>query len=63
MTQRIELTVREYAALERVTPKTVWRWIDKGALNVRRTHGGRIRIIQIDGQSRPSAPKEGQSAK
>lgn len=39
-----ELTVKEYAAHERVDPRTVWRWVAKGAVPVRRTPSGRIRI-------------------
>lgn len=39
-----ELTVREYASSERVTEDTVRRWIAKGAIEVRRTPGGGIRI-------------------
>jgi excisionase family DNA binding protein len=45
MTQRIELTVKEYAKQERVTQQTVWRWIAKGALPIRRTPGGRLRVV------------------
>jgi len=40
-----EWKVREYAELERVTPRTVKRWIEKGAIRVRRTPGGGVRII------------------
>ena len=40
-----ELTVKEYAAVERVTPRTVWTWIAKGAVPVRRTPGGRVRVL------------------
>lgn len=40
-----ELTVKEYAAQEGVTPRTVWNWIDKGAVAVRRTPGGGVRIL------------------
>ena len=40
-----ELTVKEYAAIERVTIRTVQNWIAKGALQVRRTPGGQIRIV------------------
>ena len=39
-----ELTVKEFAAHERVTERTVWTWIAKGAIPVRRTPGGRVRI-------------------
>lgn len=39
-----ELTVRELAERERVTRRTVYHWIEKGAVNVRRTPGGAIRI-------------------
>ena len=42
---QVEWTVREYARLEKVDPKTVRRWIAKEALVVRRTPGGHIRII------------------
>lgn len=40
-----ELTVKELAAEERVTERTVWNWIAKGAIGVRRTPGGGIRIL------------------
>jgi excisionase family DNA binding protein len=39
-----ELTVKELAAVERVSERTVWNWIAKGALDVRRTPGGGVRI-------------------
>lgn len=45
-----ELTVREYATLERVTDRTVWNWRQKGAIEFRRTPGGRVRIIVHDGR-------------
>ncbi len=41
-----ELTVREFALAERVTERTVRRWIAKGALAVRYTAGGGIRILE-----------------
>lgn len=40
----MEFTVREYAKYERVTERTVRNWIYKGAVAVRRTPGGGIRI-------------------
>ena len=40
-----EYTVREYADKERVTPRTVFTWILKQAVTIRRTPSGRIRII------------------
>jgi excisionase family DNA binding protein len=39
-----EYTVKEYARAERVHEDTVRRWITKGAVAVRRTPGGGIRI-------------------
>ena len=43
-TNRTEFTVKEYARVEGVTERTVWTWIAKGAVDVRRTPGGRVRI-------------------
>ena len=43
----MELTVKELAAEERVTERTVWNWIAKGAIEIRRTPTGRIRIPKI----------------
>lgn len=40
----MELTIKEYAQAERVDERTVRRWIAKGAVPVRRTPGGGIRI-------------------
>jgi hypothetical protein len=42
---RRELTVKEYAAVERVTERTVWNWIDKSAIVTRRTPGGGVRVV------------------
>lgn len=39
-----ELTIKEFAAQERVHEQTVRRWIAKGAVEVRRTPGGGVRI-------------------
>lgn len=54
-----ELTIKEYAVAERVTPRTVRRWIDKGAIPVRRTPGGGVRVVVLGaaqlGQMRTSA--------
>ena len=41
-----EFTVKEFAAKERVDEKTVRRWIVKGAVDVRRTPGGGVRILE-----------------
>lgn len=46
MATQVELKVREYAARERVTERTVWNWIAKGAVTVRKTPGGGIRIVE-----------------
>jgi excisionase family DNA binding protein len=40
-----QLTVKEYARVERVTERTVWNWIAKGAITYRRTPGGGVRIL------------------
>lgn len=50
-TERQEWTVRQYAVKEQVHPRTVWRWVTKGAVAVRRTPSGRIRILP-DGDNR-----------
>lgn len=51
-----ELTVKELAARERVHEETVRRWIGKGAVSVRRTPGGGIRIPMADeGQQTPAS--------
>jgi hypothetical protein len=42
---RREWTVKQFAKAEQVSQITVRRWISKGALDVRRTPGGGIRII------------------
>lgn len=39
-----ELTVRELAILERVSERTVYTWLTKGAVPFRKTPGGGIRI-------------------
>lgn len=41
----MEYTVKEFAHRERVDERTVRRWIEKGAVVVRRTPGGRVRIM------------------
>lgn len=40
-----ELTVKEFAAQERVTERTVRLWMAKGAVEFRRTPGGGVRIL------------------
>ncbi len=39
-----EFTVKQFAAREQVNERTVRRWVEKGALQVRRTPGGGLRI-------------------
>ena len=51
-----ELTVKEFAEKERVDERTVRRWVEKGAVDVRRTPGGGVRILA------PSYDKSGHSA-
>jgi excisionase family DNA binding protein len=41
-----EYTVRECAAREQIDVGTVYLWLRKGALQFRRTPGGRIRILE-----------------
>ena len=50
-----ELTVKEYADRERVHEETVRRWIGKGAVPIRRTPGGGIRIASEAGQHLPAS--------
>jgi excisionase family DNA binding protein len=65
----MELTIKEFAALERVDERTVRRWIEKGAVPVRRTPGGGIRIadrrvtvLTLTDDERASSDKRGHSA-
>lgn len=46
MTDVMEFTVRAYASREQVNERTVRRWIVKGAVQIRRTAGGGIRIVE-----------------
>ena len=56
MSGKQELTVKELAHKERVDERTVRRWIVKGAVDVRRTPGGGIRIrTNTDILRQPSA--------
>ena len=41
-----ELTVKAFAKKEQVDERTVRRWIEKGAVDVRRTPGGGVRIYE-----------------
>lgn len=51
-----ELTVKEYAARERVDERTVWRWLAKGTVKFRKTPGGGIRVLVMVPQPRPDQP-------
>jgi predicted site-specific integrase-resolvase len=57
-----ELTVKEYAAAERVTERTARRWIAKGAVQVRRTPGGGLRVLIITAADMKNQDKSGQHA-
>ncbi len=57
-----ELTVKEYASLERVTVRTVQHWIAKGAVSVRRTPGGGIRILSASNLAKSHENKRHPSA-
>lgn len=46
-----EFTVKQFAEKERVTVRTVFNWLSKGAVDYRRTPGGGIRILE------PSEPR------
>jgi predicted site-specific integrase-resolvase len=54
-----ECTVKEMAARERVTERTVWHWIAKGAVEVRRTPGGGVRIVERRTHARGHGPAAG----
>lgn len=41
-----EYTVKRFAEKEQVDQRTVYRWIQKGAVEIRRTPGGGIRILE-----------------
>lgn len=47
MPRPFELTVKEFAEREQVTVRTVMNWIAKGAVKVRRTPGGGLRIFTL----------------
>ena len=49
----MDFTVKEFAVLERVDQRTVRRWIEKGAVPVRRTPGGGIRIVTTEKRHTP----------
>lgn len=40
-----DYTVKAYAAREQVSERTVRRWIQKAAVDSRRTPGGRLRVV------------------
>lgn len=48
MSTLLSLTIKEYAAREKVDERTVRRWIAKGAVEIRRTPGGRPRVLVQD---------------
>lgn len=52
MIETAEFTVKEFAAKERVTVRTVRLWLAKGAVEWRRTPGRGIRIIERRAEGR-----------
>jgi excisionase family DNA binding protein len=58
-----ELTVKEFAARERVTERTVRLWMTKGAIQFRRTPGGGIRIRERRAVTRSVAEICGSSSR
>lgn len=48
MSDRHEFTIKQFAEREQVNERTVRRWIEKGAVDVRRTPGIGIRIRVAD---------------
>ncbi len=46
-----DYTVKQFALKEQVDPRTVRRWIAKGAVEIRRTPSGGIRIQQPQSQA------------
>lgn len=58
MPRPFELTVKEFAEREKVTPRTVMNWIAKGAVKVRRTPGGRLRIFTLDEEKQTDTMKQ-----
>jgi len=64
MAQPEVFTVKELAARERVHERTVRRWVEKGAVEVRRTPGGSIRITDPHHvKLRASADNSGHSSR
>lgn len=51
----VELTVRQFAKVEGVSERQVRTWIAKGAMEVRRTIGGGVRIIERRSEVRERA--------
>jgi len=58
----MDLTIRELAERDKVDERTVRRWIEKGAVETRRTPGGRIRIIERREDVRTSSDNRGHSS-
>lgn len=56
-----EYTVKQFAAQEGVTKWTVYLWIRKGAVVIRKTPGGGIRIIERRAVERESVRHSGPS--
>ena len=53
------VTVRDAARLTGVTPRTIQRWVQKGAVTAYATPGGQLRVVPKEclPQPRPTATK------
>ena len=41
----MDYKISQYAKIQGVTPRTIWRWIKNGDIAIRKTKTGRVRVI------------------
>jgi excisionase family DNA binding protein len=51
------VTVKIAAKLTGVHPRTIQKWVEKGAVRAFETPGGRLRVVPRDCLPRPRAPR------